>query len=134
MRPLIFAFVLAGLLSVPSLADQCHKHSEGASKHTAHTAKHGSAKLGKTIPIDGEILYESPKHLMIPFGHTMAVKSLTLTTLTGEVINLPISRAGTTSSFKIELPELQPDDYTVSWRATGEDGHVMSGTFSFTVM
>lgn len=134
MKALILTLLLAGLFIGPSLADQSKKHSENASKHTEHDTKHSSVKSGKTMPADGEILHESPKHMMIHFGHAMTVKMLTLTTLTGEVIRIPVSTVGRTSHFKIELPELQPDDYTANWRATGENGHVMSGSFSFTVM
>ena len=48
-------------------------------------------------------------------------------------VDLDVSDAGKTNHLMVDLPELQADDYTVDWRATGDDGHVMSGSFAFTV-
>ena len=36
-------------------------------------------------------------------------------------------------SHVISLPSLEMGDYTVSWRALGEDGHVIKGVLTFTV-
>ena len=52
-------------------------------------------EAGTTMPADGEVVTGSPEHLMIQFGHAMNVESLTLTTLTGEVIDLSLQN-GTT--------------------------------------
>jgi methionine-rich copper-binding protein CopC len=38
-------------------------------------------------------------------------------------------------SFRMEIPgHLAPGEYTVAWRAMGDDGHVVRGDFAFTVM
>jgi len=34
----------------------------------------------------------------------------------------------------IPLPKLLPGKYTLSWRAVGDDGHVVPGTLHFTVL
>lgn len=90
-------------------------------------------KGSKTMPADGAVLDHSPKMLGVNFGHTMKVESITVSTLTGEMIELDVSEVGETSHIMVASPELQSDDYVVDWRALGHDGHVMSGSFAFTV-
>lgn len=133
MIRLMFATVLTVFLATPIYADQGRNSSEKKQTHHGHVMKHGKMKTPTTFPADGETVYESPEHLMIRFGHAMTVERVTLTTLTGEVIDVDVSMVGESDHLMVNLPELQADDYTASWRAIGHDGHVMSGTFSFTV-
>lgn len=37
------------------------------------------------------------------------------------------------TSISVPLPALAAGNYIASWRLVGDDGHVMSGTFAFTV-
>ncbi|QRV23427.1 copper resistance protein CopC [Marinomonas foliarum] len=37
----------------------------------------------------------------------------------------------TTKNFQTMLPMLAPDSYTVHWKAMGEDGHMMKGSYGF---
>ncbi len=116
-----------------------------ADDHSAHgTMSHGMdhadmehgeghMKGSKTMPKDGAVLNHAPKMIGVNFGHAMMVDAITVSTLTGEMIELDVSEIGETSHVMVKAPELQPDDYIVDWRAKGHDGHVMSGTFSFTV-
>lgn len=133
MKRIILATACMALFSAPVMADHGHNHGEKAEAHDAHGMDHGAMEAGTTMPADGDVVSGSPEHLMIQFGHAMNVESLTLTTLTGEVIDVDVSTAGKTAHLMVDLPELQADDYTADWRATGDDGHVMSGSFSFTV-
>lgn len=131
MIRLMFATALTAFLATPIYADQGRNSDE--KKHHDHVMGHGKMQAGTTFPADGETVYESPEHLMIRFGHAMTVERVTLTTLTGEVIDVDVSMLGESNHVMVNLPELQADDYTASWRAIGGDGHVMSGSFSFTV-
>ncbi|MEO1661135.1 MAG: copper resistance CopC family protein [Pseudomonadota bacterium] len=133
MKRIILATACAALFSAPALADHGHNHGEKAEKYDEHGMDHDAMEAGTTMPADGEVVTGSPEHLMIQFGHAMNVESLTLTTLTGEVIDVDVSAVGKTAHLMVDLPELQADDYSADWRATGDDGHVMSGSFSFTV-
>jgi methionine-rich copper-binding protein CopC len=65
--------------------------------------------------------------------HPVQLNMVTVSTLTGESIPVAVEPTGeATTEYTVPLPELQPDDYTVQWQATG-DGHTMSGTIDFTV-
>lgn len=147
MKHTIIAASLSLLFAGPALADHGHKpdakddihqehgmdHEEMGDMHGEHGMDHGAMEAGMTMPTDGAVLTEAPDHLMVHFGHAMNIQSVTLTTLTGETFDLDVSDAGKTNHLMVDLPELQADDYTVDWRATGDDGHVMSGSFAFTV-
>ncbi len=133
MKRIILATACTALFSAPALAEHNHNHGDKAEKHDQHDMDHSAMKAGTTMPADGEVVTGSPDHLMIQFGHAMSIERLTLTTLTGEVIDVDVSAVSKTAHFMVELPELQADDYTADWRASGDDGHAMSGSFSFTV-
>lgn len=96
---------------------------------------HGEGHMmgSATMPADGAIMPASPEFIGVNFGHAMTVETVMITTLTGEMIELDVSEIGHTSHVMLPAPELQADDYTVDWRASGADGHVMSGSFAFTV-
>lgn len=111
-----------------------HEMKQNADDHAAHgTMSHGHMMGSKTMPADGAVLDHSPKMIGVDFGHSMSVDAITLSTLTGELIELDVSEVGETSHVMVKAPELQADDYVVDWRARGADGHVMSGSFAFTV-
>jgi len=111
-------------------ADDHAEHGEmshGMDEHAGHK------KDGKTMPADGAVLHHAPQKIGMKFDHAMSIESLMITTLSGDVIALDVSNVGKTDHVMVDAPDLQPDDYTVDWRAKGDDGHVMSGAFSFTV-
>ncbi len=110
-------------------------HQMDHSKMDHANMNHGDGHMmgSKTMPADGAVLDHSPKFVGVDFGHAMRVDAITISTLTGEMIELDVSEIGETSHVMLTAPELQPDDYQVDWRARGHDGHVMSGSFAFTV-
>ncbi len=92
-----------------------------------HTMLHASN------PADGAVLDAAPRQLELTFMHPVQLNRVVVTTLVGESIPVAVEPAGeATTEYTVPLPELQPDDYTVQWQATG-DGHTMSGTIDFTV-
>ncbi len=109
--------------------------SDSYGSSTAYGPGHDEHTMmsSKTMPADGAVLDHSPAMIGVDFGHVMLVKGINLTTLTGERIELDLSGIDETSHVMVKVPELQPDDYVVDWRARGHDGHVMSGSFAFTV-
>jgi copper resistance protein C len=40
-------------------------------------------------------------------------------------------KGAATEHFKVMLPMLTPDTYSVQWKAMGEDGHMMKGAYNF---
>jgi len=108
-------------------------HSSYGSGHDGHTMTEDHKMGSITLPVDGAELDQSPKYVGVNFGHPMAVETVIISTMTGEMIELDVSELNETTQLLLTAPELQSDDYTVDWRARGQDGHIMSGSFSFTV-
>ncbi len=143
---LIFAVALADIAE----AQQTDPETYGSGAHYGSGNSYGSGtdghqmpgkkaldedhKMGsKTVPVDGSILTSAPEFISLDFGHAMTLDAVFVSTLFGETRELDVSGVEATSHFMLKAPDLQPDDYVVDWRARGTDGHIMSGTFTFTV-
>jgi len=149
MRLILITLAGLVLIAAPAFADHDHgkkkpKNADAAQtmpeNHLDHEVMdhgamdHNQHKMGdQTMPKDGTTLHHPPKMIGMKFGHAMKVETITISTLTGEMIDLDVSSLGKTDHAMVKAPELQPDDYIVDWRAKGADGHTMSGSFSFTV-
>jgi len=143
MRILFSVLASSALLAGTAFADHHEKKAASYGSHSSYGSgtdghammDHGDGHMNghKTMPADGAVLEHSPAHVGVDFGHAMTVETMTLTLLTGEVIELDVTDVGQTRHVMVATPELQSDDYTVDWRARGADGHIMSGSFAFTV-
>lgn len=87
-----------------------------------------------TAPADGEVVAAAPAAITISFDKPMRVTTIELTGADGEAFALgrtdemaPVTR------FEATPPPLPAGHYTVTWRGLSEDGHAMSGRFSFEV-
>ncbi len=102
---------------------------------TMHEMEMDPASMVKrTEPPDAAVLSSPPNQISITFAHPVRLTILKLSTIIGEVIPVEFDQATEASTdVAVPLPPLDPDDYTVEWRALGGDGHAMSGSFSFTV-
>ena len=87
-----------------------------------------------TAPADGEVVAAAPAVIAISFDKPMRVTTIELTGADGEAFALgrtdemaPVTR------FEATPPPLPAGHYTVTWRGLSEDGHAMSGRFSFEV-
>ena len=88
--------------------------------------------LEKSIPADGATV-SAPKTLELTFTKDLRLVTVRLVA-DGYDKALEVDRAapaGTT--FSLPLPSLEPAKYTVKWRASATDGHIMTGSFAFTV-
>jgi methionine-rich copper-binding protein CopC len=88
--------------------------------------------LESSIPADGSTVAE-PKDVSLTF--TRAVRLVTLKLVAKDVdTSLPVDRsAPAAKSFSAPLPKLAPGTYELKWTASARDGHIMTGSFSFTV-
>jgi hypothetical protein len=114
-KPMLAA-VAAGVVALSTLA-------------LAHT------KLEKSEPAAGATLTEKPKQIRLWFNETIdqAVSKLELTGASGKV-----ALSGTHVMNGKELMasvtgSVPSGAYTVAWQTAGDDGHVVKGTFTFTV-
>jgi len=95
------------------------------------------ASVSSTNPADGSVLEELPEFIEIVFNEkvTIAEGSTRLIDATGAVTDL-VERsnepAGAGARIRWDLPERAGTGwYAVSWRAVSEDGHGISGSFTF---
>ena len=90
--------------------------------------------LASSSPADGDSVTAAPRTIEMTFRGTARLVRLALSgALSGEVDlgdgHLMIEKQRHT----VSLPEIRPDEYEVRWRALSADGHVVKGSFSFTV-
>jgi methionine-rich copper-binding protein CopC len=91
------------------------------------------AHLVKAVPADGSTVKSSPPKFVLTFNEPA---KLTVVSLQKDAE--PATKIGplpTTASAEISIPapQLAAGKYVLSWRAVGDDGHVMPGKVSFTV-
>jgi methionine-rich copper-binding protein CopC len=97
-----------------------------------------TAHLGvvKTAPGNDTSLSEPPTRVQVWFDQQPSprVSRLEVRGPEGEVAlgSLDIDRQDRSIAAAIKAP-LRPGRYQVTWRTAGDDGHVMRGTFAFTV-
>lgn len=77
----------------------------------------------------------APEHIMLEFNETTQLTALTLqkegagdTQKVGPLPDKP------EKMIHVAAPKLEPGTYVLTWRALGDDKHVMSGTVRFTVV
>lgn len=91
--------------------------------------------LERSRPADAAVLTRTPDKLELVFRHPVHLASVVLSPAGG---GDPIAVATghmdkAIERYELPLPRLAPETYTVDWRALADDGHVMSGSFSFTL-
>ena len=91
---------------------------------------HGMMKM--TYPEDGSMLMTQAERVEMHFQQSMQVVSLKVIGSDNKPVAIKYDRkAAATEHFKAMLPKLTPDTYSVQWKAMGEDGHMMKGSYSF---
>ena len=85
-----------------------------------------------SIPADGATV-SAPKEVSLTFTKTVRLVTLKVS---GQGVDetLAVDRSAPAGrSFSVPLPALGPGKYQVKWTASARDGHIMKGSFSFTV-
>jgi methionine-rich copper-binding protein CopC len=92
-------------------------------------------KLMRSAPAADAVLESSPDVLQLWFSEEplLPLSGMTLTGPRGPIKLEPL-RAGSERSLVAKVgTTLEPGAYRVDWKAAGDDGHVMSGTVSFSI-
>lgn len=97
-----------------------------ASATLAHTHLQASAPADKSK-------VAAPQAIELHFSEAARLTALTLQQGGGEAkpLMLPAKAA---KDITVPVGTLAPGEYTVNWRVASTDGHVMNGTFGFTVV
>ena len=96
-------------------------------------AAQAHTKLQMSVPAEGSKLSTSPTSLMLHFSEATQITALTIQK--DSAAAQPLTPLPKEASDKIMMPlaKLAPGNYAVSWRAVGDDNHVMNGKLHFSV-
>ncbi|MBR9885919.1 MAG: copper resistance protein CopC, partial [Oceanospirillales bacterium] len=83
-------------------------------------------------PMDGAMVMEPTDNLEMMFDMDVRLVNVRVVDSGNKPLSIGFKPMdGHARSFKVPVPALKPDNYTVHWTAMGEDGHRMSGSFQF---
>ncbi|MBS0397684.1 MAG: copper resistance protein CopC [Proteobacteria bacterium] len=86
-------------------------------------------------PADNAVLTAPPAELVLHFSEVTRLTSLSIRKDDEkDASNLGPLPKSAAQVLDILLAPVSPGKYTVSWRAVGDDSHVMSGTLHFSVL
>lgn len=95
------------------------------------TSASAHAHLEFSLPAD-KATVSAPSAIELRFSEAVRVTSLTLQQGTAAASKLA-APASSNKHVSVPVSGLTPGDYKVNWRAASADGHLVSGTFAFTV-
>ena len=92
------------------------------------------AEFERSTPEDGETVQGSPRVIRAFFSEELADGSeMTLLDEDGTTIATGTIDPANPTRMRIDPPDLEPGDYEVQWKSFADDGHLETGTFTFTV-
>jgi hypothetical protein len=93
----------------------------------AHTPLEGSS------PANGTAVHEPVTEIVLEFGEGVRLTAVALADEAGTRKTLAAPPADVAARFVIDVrADLEPGDYTISWRGVGADTHIVSGEIQFT--
>jgi len=95
--------------AMPETAMQESAIPHASMSHDGADAHAGHAMDSMTMPADGAGLDHSPQKGGVNLGHARMVEAITISTLTGEMVEVEVSEVGMTDQVMVEAPELQAD-------------------------
>lgn len=95
-------------------------------------------RLESSVPARGDTLHQPPREVRLRFSRPAEARYTAIELLGpggAAPVGTAVEREGSGSrEFIVPLPSpLAPGTYTVRWRTAGRDGHVLRGSFTFTV-
>lgn len=94
---------------------------------------HAHTHLEKSVPADGSTLQAAPPSFVLTFAKPVKLTALSLQRGSDPGRKLGPLPADAAAQVSIPAPKLADGTYVLSWRAVGDDGHVMPGKLTFTV-
>jgi methionine-rich copper-binding protein CopC len=92
------------------------------------------ARLVSSQPANGATVAAAPASVTLVFSESAKVTALSIQSAVDKSPKkLAVATAEDSVSHGIALPALAAGDYTLTWHALSDDGHVTSGTVKFSV-
>ena len=91
------------------------------------------AHLTAAVPAEGSA-GKAPQQIVLTFSEAARLTSMTLQREGEEPQKLTPLPTEMAARITVPLPKLSPGKYTLSWRAAGDDGHIVPGALHFTVV
>ena len=92
------------------------------------------SKLTRSDPGNGSIVSAAPTTLSLSFVEDIRLTRVSMTPGEGDAVDLDLSNAAAFArEFDFDLPDMATGQHQVDWRGIGVDGHLMQGSFGFTV-
>jgi copper resistance protein C len=89
--------------------------------------------LVKSVPENGSTVAVSPPQFVLTFAEPAKLTALTLQKDAEPAKKIGPLPTASAPLISIPAPHLSAGKYVLSWRAVGDDGHVMPGKLTFTV-
>ncbi len=89
--------------------------------------------LKESTPADGAIVREALAHISLVFNEPVQLMKLELMAMDHEMPTNFESNSEAKAAFMIKTSAMHPGEFTVNWAVVGEDGHIVSNSYSFTV-
>lgn len=89
--------------------------------------------LVKAVPADGSTVKVSPPQFILTFAEPARLTALSLQKDAEPARKIGPLPGIASAQISIPAPQLAAGRYVLSWRAVGDDGHVMPGQVHFTV-
>jgi len=99
---------------------------------TSALAQSDMMGMTSSHPMDGAMMMEPVKNLEMNFDMEVRLVNVKLIDSGNKPVSIgfkPMEEHA--KAFKVPMPGLKPDNYTVHWTAMGADGHRMNGSFQF---
>ncbi|MEL6294627.1 MAG: copper resistance CopC family protein [Pseudomonadota bacterium] len=93
------------------------------------------SKLSRSDPGNGSVVSVAPATLTLSFVEDIRLTRVSMTPGEGDAVDLDLSNVATFGrEFDFDLPlDMTAGQHQVDWRGIGVDGHLMQGSFGFTV-
>ncbi len=91
------------------------------------------AELVGTSPVDGAVLESAPESLTLSFNSTLleGMVEVAVSNSAGELVTGVVAESAGTDAVAFWPADLPGDTYKVAYRIVSEDGHPVTGSFSF---
>lgn len=89
-------------------------------------------QVKQTMPAEGSTV-QAPRQLMFMFSEAARLTALGIEKEGEAAQKIEPLPAAASAHVMVAAPQLSAGKYTVTWRAMGTDGHIVSGSLHFTV-